>query len=177
MNLVATGGGFLVAGPRRSGVSSTLRVLAVGAAAAGIRTLRVVVRPQPELSGVMDVDVSAGAGELFRALDNHDGPLVLVADDLTDEHPAADVLKAYLAAAGTGHHLLAGCRLDLAARSYRGLIAEVAAFRSGVLLQADAPDGAVLDAMLPRRRGPTRPGRGHLVMLGEVMPLQVSAPT
>lgn len=176
MNLIATGGGFLVAGPRRSGVSSTLQVLAQGAAAAGVRTLRVVVRPQPELSGVMDVDVSAGAGELFRALDNHDGPLVLVADDLTDEHPAADVLKAYLAATGTGHHLLAGCRLDLAARSYRGLIAEVAAFRSGVLLQADAPDGAVLDAVLPRRRGPTRAGRGHLVTLGEVMPLQVSAP-
>lgn len=180
VDLAGPGGGFLVAGPRRSGVSTALRTIARGAAEAGIRTLRVLPRPEPSLPGVEDHLCGAGEvdgrSELWQALDGHDGPLALVVDELTDDHPEANLLHAYLVAAGVGHQLIAGCRLDQAGRSFRGLVGEIAAFRTGVLLQADAPDGAVLDAALPRRRGPGQAGRGHLVVLGQVTPLQLAGP-
>lgn len=173
---LTSAGGWLVAGPRRSGVSTALRALACGAARAGIPVLRTTGRPTAPWPGVGDIPVRAGAAELERRLVDHQGPLLVVVDGLDTDHPAHDLLLRFLAVAGSGQFLIVGVRLDLAVRSHRGVVAEVATHRRGVLLQADAADGSMLDVRLPRRRGPLIPGRGHLVQDGEVAEVQIAVP-
>src|SRR5699024_1991719 len=69
-------GAIVVAGPRRSGVSTALRVLATGAARAGIPVLRLDSHPSsdPDLEGITVVDLRAGSEPLRTALAAHDGP-------------------------------------------------------------------------------------------------------
>lgn len=176
VDLTGAGGGLLVAGGRRSGVSSALAVLAVGAVGAGIPTVRLLLRTAPPLPGAQDLDLRAGPDPLSRFLAGHQGPLLIVADnaDQLVEHPAGELLSRYLTVAGTGQYLALGVRLDLAARSHRGPIAETAAFRTGILLGADSLDGSVLDAVLPKRRTLPPAGRGHLVISGAVQPVQLA---
>ena len=167
---------FLAAGPRRSGVTTALQVLARAAAGTGLSVLRLDARPAPPWPGVPTIDVRDGPEPAKRFLIDHEGPLLLVAEAPEEDDPLAALLLRYLAAAGDGQHLALGCRLDRAQRSHRGLVREAAAFRTGVLLQADVADGHVLDVVLPRRRGQTRPGCGHLVRQGEVVTVQVAQP-
>lgn len=175
LDLTGPGGGVLVAGPRRSGVSGALRVLGLGAAAGGIRVLRALARPSPPLVGVRDVDMRRGTAELIELLVDHHGPLLLVVDEV-DCWLDADtgVLERFLSAAGPGQQLALGCRLDRALRSQRGPVAELAALRTGILLAADASDGGLLGTIVPRRRGPSPPGRGHLVIDGAAQVVQVA---
>ncbi len=175
LDLTGATRGLLVAGPRRSGVSNTLAALACGAAAAGVPVLRAAVGPGPTLPGVEHLVVGAGAGGLMTRLVEHSGPLLLVADEVdrwTDD--GAALLERFLTAAAPGQYLALGVRLDRALRSHRGPVAELAALRTGVLLQADSSDGVLLDATLERRRGPAPPGRGHLVVDGSAVPVQVA---
>ncbi len=176
VDLTGAGGGLLVAGPRRSGVTGTLAVLAGGAAAAGIRTVRLTIRATAPLPGVRDIDLRAGTDPLLTFLAGHTGPLLLVGDNAEElaEQPVAELLLQFLAVAGAGQYLALGTRLDRALRSHRGPIAETAAFRTGVLLGADAMDGIVLDTVLPKRRVPAAPGRGHLVTAGAAVAVQVA---
>ncbi len=169
-------GGLLIAGPTRSGVSTTIRALAAGAVQVGLPVVRLLLRPEPGMPGVADLDLRGGIEILSNHLAGHDGPLVLLADraDELVDHPAAALLLRYLSMAGPGQTLVLGTRLDRAARATRGLLAEVAAYRTGVLLHADAADGRVLDVVLPRRRGPLPAGRGHLVRLASAVPIQIT---
>jgi S-DNA-T family DNA segregation ATPase FtsK/SpoIIIE len=186
VDLQGPGGGFLVAGPRRSGVSSTLVVLGIGAIRAGIPVVRPHYRPLSPLSGARDVDLRQGPTALGRLLADHQGPILLLADDLGEADSPVDdsgrwgsvaaLLERFVTVAGPGQYLALGTRLDRALRAHRGPTAEVAALRSGVLLQADSADGALLDAVLPRRRGPVLPGRGHLIRAGTATRLQVADP-
>lgn len=175
-DLTGLGGGVLVAGQRRSGVSTALAVLAGGAASAGIPVARTLLRPTAPLACARDIDLRPGPAPLLKFLAEHTGPLLLVGDDAAQlaEHPAAELLTRFLGVAGAGQYLALGCALDVAVRSHRGPIAETAAFRTGVLLGADAFDGAVLGAVLPRRRTAARPGNGHLVLGGSACPVQVA---
>ena len=174
LDLTGPGGGLLVAGPRRSGVSTTLRRCALGAAAAGLIVLRLTRRPVDRWPGVAELDTADGGTNLQHRLQAHQGPLLLVADSWTDDDPTTTVLQRFLNVAGPGQYLLLGTRLDLATRSYRGLTAETAAFRSGILLHAGSGDGHLLDTVLPRRTGVAPPGRGHLIVAGAAVPLQVA---
>ncbi|MGI8417379.1 MAG: FtsK/SpoIIIE domain-containing protein [Nakamurella sp.] len=175
-DLAGQGGGILIAGPRRSGVSTALAVLAAGAAAAGTPVVRTTLRRTAALPGVQDIDLRGGSAPLLEFLAEHTGPLLLVGDDAVAlaEHSAAELLTRFLGVAGDGQYLLLGCRLEAAVRSHRGPIAETAAFRTGVLLGADAVDAAVLGTVLPRRRAPARPGNGHLVLAGDSCPIQLA---
>ncbi len=175
IDLAGPGGALLISGPRRSGVSTVLSVLAAGAVEAGIRVVRGSHRPVSPLPGVLDIDLRAGTAGLRTVLAEHQGSILLVADDVPDwSETGADLLERFVTVAGPGQYLALGCRLDLALRAHRGPIAEVAALRSGVLLQAEAADGALLDARIPRRTGPFRAGQGHLVHRGEAVPIQVA---
>lgn len=169
-------GALLVAGPPRSGVSTTLLTLATGASQVGLPVVRLLLRAEPACPGVIDLDLRAGATALQQLLSAHQGPLVLLADRADDlaENAAADLLTRYLSTAVSGQILVLGSRLDRAVRATRGLIAEAAAHRCGVLLQADGPDGRLLDVTLPRRRGPLPAGRGHLVLHGSATPIQIA---
>lgn len=180
-DLSGAGGGLLVAGPRRSGVSTALAHLLTGAAAAGLPAARVLTgdhRPHP-LPGVRDLRQPAEVateGELLTFLAAHEGPLLLAVDDadrLTDTS-LGEVLTRFLSVAGRQQFLALGARLDEAGRTHRGPIAATAGFRTGVLLGADSFDGAVLGAQVPRRTGPARTGRGHLVIEGVAQQVQVA---
>jgi S-DNA-T family DNA segregation ATPase FtsK/SpoIIIE len=179
VDLGGPGGGFLIAGPRRAGVSTALELLAINARAAGLTVIRAVVKNIVKLPGVRDVDLRHAADELRQQLVEHEGPLLLIADDIgNDQWPddATALLERFVTVAGPGQYLAIGTRLDRASRAHRGLIAEVAAFRSGLLLQPDSSDGGLLDIVLPRRRGQLPPGRGYLVQQGRATPLQVALP-
>ncbi|WP_029138759.1 FtsK/SpoIIIE domain-containing protein [Nakamurella lactea] len=178
VDLTGAGGALLLAGRRRSGVSNTLAVLGGRAAAAGIRVVRATLRPAEPVPGVADLDLRGGAAPLVTLLAGHQGRLLLLADDADRfaDHPAGEVLVRFLTVAGAGQYLALGVRLDLAARSHRGLVAEAAAFRTGVLLGADAVDGTVLETALPRRRVPAAPGRGHWVLAGHPTEVQIASP-
>ena len=185
LDLTGSGGGLLVAGPRRSGVSSTLTVLAMAAATAGIPVVRACLRPIPPLPRPVssaqrwvqprDFDLRDGATHLRQLLAEHEGPILLTADE-ADSWPedGSALLERFVTVAGPGQYLAVGTRLDRALHCHRGPIAEVAMFRTGILLQADSADGALLDAVLPRRQGQLPAGRGHLVVSGQVTPIQVA---
>ena len=175
VDLAGRGGGLLVAGPRRSGVSNTLAVLASGAAVAGLRVVRGCIHQADPLPGVEDVDLRSGGGRLRELLVEHVGAILLVADDVHAwPDDAGALLERFLAVAGPGQHLAVGVRLDRALRCAGGPVRELAALRTGVLLQADTADGALLDAALPRPRGRPPVGRGHLVLGGCAVPVQVA---
>ncbi len=177
VDLTGPGGGLLIAGPRRSGVSTTLTVLATGAAVAGITVVRGCLQPVAALPRVRDLNLRGGVADLRRLLAEHQGSILLVADD-ADSWPddGADLLERFLTVAGTGQYLAIGSRLDRALRSRRGPVWEAAALRTGVLLHADSADGVLLDAIIPRRRGHLPAGRGHLIVTGRAAPLQVAQP-
>ncbi len=181
VDLSGPGGALLVAGPRRSGISTALATLSTQAAAAGIPVLRTylgTVAALPDGAGpsVTTVDLRDDPESLRAALVAHRGPLLLVVDDADEvsELPAAELLVRFLAVAGPAQHLLLGARLDRALRAHRGPIAEAATFHRGLLLQAGATDGTLLGATLPRRRPQVTPGRGHLVDADRVVPIQVA---
>ena len=177
LDLTGPGGGLLVTGPRRSGVSTALHALALGAAASGIRVVRAAARPATTLPGVLDVDLRSGVEPLRRLLVDHEGPILVLADGLEGavwSDDALALLERFVTVCGPAQYLAVGARLDRALRSHRGLIAEVAAFRSGVLLQPDSADGSLFDVTVPRRRGRPPPGRGFLIRQGRAVPLQVA---
>jgi S-DNA-T family DNA segregation ATPase FtsK/SpoIIIE len=186
VDLGGPGGGFLVAGPRRSGVTTALLVLATGAVAAGITVVRAHPGPLPPLAGAQDLDLRRGPEGLERLLTDHRGAILLVVDDFGGAEAAipdgggarslSALLERFVTVAGPGQYLALGSRLDRAVRAHRGPVAEVAAMRCGLLLQADSADGGLLDAVLPRRRGRMVPGRGHLIRPGTVEPVQVAEP-
>jgi S-DNA-T family DNA segregation ATPase FtsK/SpoIIIE len=168
--------GVLGAGPRRSGVTTTLATLAVQAVRAGLPVLRMSARPGGSIAGVTDLDLRDGTGPLRARLAAHDGPLVFLVDDPTGAAAPelSAVLLQYLAVAGSRQALVLGTRLDVARRSGRGVVGQLLAERTGVLLQPEASDGLLVDTVLPRRRPVLRPGRGVLLSDGAVVELQVT---
>lgn len=188
LDLAGEGGAILVAGPRHSGVTTALAMLAGQAAAAGIPVLRVLtrycrsggddddhrVRPAP----VIDIPCQDGPEPLRAALAAHQGPVLVVADHhgLGDDHPAAEILERFLTVCGPGQHLAIGARLEVLARARRGHLRAAISHRRGLLLSPDRTDGALFDLALPPRRGFALPGRGVLVGSGPPLPVQVALP-
>ncbi|MEO7125843.1 MAG: FtsK/SpoIIIE domain-containing protein [Nakamurella sp.] len=180
VDLTGPGGGIIVAGPRRSGVSNTLRIIAGQASAAGIPVINVCIEPTPATSdaaGVVAVSCRNGTKGLATLLSAHDGPLLLMADHhgLGDEHPAATLLEQFLAVCGAGQFLLVGARNDAMQRSRRGHLRAAASYRQGLLLAPDQADGAMLDLVLPRRlAGLVSAGCGVWAWNGVSVPVQVA---
>lgn len=163
-------GAFLVVGPRGSGVSNTLAVIS-----AASTTRPVVAAVLREPLRAEEVDVRGGPEPLARRLAGCPGPVLLVVDDAHrfENHPAADLFEQFLTRPAPGRTLVLGVRTDALARAYRGFLREAAGFRHGILLQPSPADGTLLEAPLPRRPGPIRPGRGYLCDRGTVTPIQV----
>lgn len=168
---------LLVAGPRRSGVTTALATFTAAALACAVPVLQIVRTPGTSAAaGLRQISTRNGPAELESAFGRHEGPLLVIADDSHELHetPAGAVLAKFLQFAGPGQNLILGVRADRLGRSYRGLIAELAAMRRCVLLQPDGQDGAAFDLQLPRRRRPGPPGRGLLVDCGLAIPIQVA---
>jgi S-DNA-T family DNA segregation ATPase FtsK/SpoIIIE len=178
-DLTGPGGGIVVAGPRRSGVSNTLRVLARQAARGRIPTLWVAADPaaaDPNLPGMTIIPCRSSTDALTAALRAHQGPLLLVADHggIGDDHPAADLFQRFLTVCGPGQHLLVGARTDALMRSRHGHLQAAASFRRGVLLAPDQSHGPLLDLVLPKRSGPVAAGRGVWTWDGTTVPAQIA---
>jgi S-DNA-T family DNA segregation ATPase FtsK/SpoIIIE len=203
LDLSGAGGALVVAGPRRSGVTSTLHTVAFAAEAAGIPVMRVGAaigrtRSQAEThaAGAPGSTV-VGAPALRAALSAHTGPLLLLIDDLIPGSPGspqgsgreaidragirenediADLLSRFCGHCEMGQYLVVGTRIEELATSFRGPIADAAAFRHGILLDASGADGLALGTRLPARSAPMPPGRGYLVQGGAATALQVAKP-
>jgi S-DNA-T family DNA segregation ATPase FtsK/SpoIIIE len=178
-DLTGPGGGIVIAGPRRSGVSNTLRVLARQAARGRIPTLWVAADPaaaDPNLPGMTIIPCRSSTDALTAALRAHQGPLLLVADHggIGDDHPAADLFQRFLTVCGPGQHLLVGARTDALMRSRHGHLQAAASFRRGVLLAPDQSHGPLLDLVLPKRSGPVAAGRGVWTWDGTTVPAQIA---
>jgi len=191
LDLLEDGPGFLVAGPRRSGRSTTLLVLAGAALAAGYRVGVLTPRRSPlrELRGagvVAALDGDAGREETaaaFAALAPGPGlaPSLLLVDDLEvlgqDGH-LPDAATAHLETLrDTGCAVVAAGSPDDLAGLYRGPVVALKRRRTGVLLGPRTPaDGDLFGVRLPRAclGGPA--GRGVLVRAGTAEPVQVLVP-
>jgi S-DNA-T family DNA segregation ATPase FtsK/SpoIIIE len=187
----AGGGCMLVAGPPRSGRSTTLVTLLRQA----VRTGRPPVVAAPPRS-----PLAAAAAELRLPVLRPDSPdpgprpatggLLLVDDcEAFADRPVGERLTGWLRgtdspAAAAFAAVVAG-RSDELAAAYRGVGAEVRRGQCGVLLRPGPLDGELLGVRLPRRPSAGPPGRGVIVgdpawgspfTDAEPVPVQVAAP-
>ncbi|GAA2487937.1 FtsK/SpoIIIE domain-containing protein [Terrabacter carboxydivorans] len=173
-------GRVLVAGPLRSGRSSTLAVIGAGLVAQGRHVAVVCPRRSPlstwaAASGVLQL-THLDADDLVAAR-QADADLCVLVDDgeLVDGSPVERALleMARLVDTTEGAVVLAA-ELTRANGAFRGLVPEVARDGLGVLLGASAPsDGDVLGVRLDPGTV-RRPGRGHLVVDGCATAVQVA---
>jgi len=167
-------GGFLVAGPARSGRSTALVAVATS-----LHRDVLVVAPRPSpLRDLPSLGV-VSPEELPGVLTDVAGPVALVIDDaeLITDPAATDALEVFARSArDRGAVLVAAATTeDLLANSYRGWLATLRRTRTGLLLNPSSHvDGEVFGLRLPRSvRGGSPPGRGLLVVRGESAPAQV----
>ena len=173
----------VVAGTRRSGVTTALRSVA-----GRVDARRVLLTDRPEAADLWDLvldPLDLGTAEQLRTLVGGDGRRTLVAVDGTDrllDGPVGreldEVLLMCVPAPSSGVRLLLGGDADLLGRCFAESWTRARAGRSGLLLRAD-PDlhGTLLHAELPRRDElPARPGRGWCVGPDGAEPLQVFLP-
>jgi S-DNA-T family DNA segregation ATPase FtsK/SpoIIIE len=172
----------LVAGPARSGRSTTLMTqAAVLRRAGGVRLAGTASRRSP-LRGCTDLDDFAEPGgataALLARLRSEPGPTVLFVDD-AESYEDGDQAIASLLGAGRGNlHVIAAGRADSLRTVYGGWIQTVRRSRTGLLLRPSVDlDGDLLGARLPRR-APVQlgVGRGYLVHNGDLEIVQVASP-
>jgi DNA segregation ATPase FtsK/SpoIIIE, S-DNA-T family len=177
------GPGLTIAGPPRSGRSSTLVTMATWLLEAGTPVLALTPRRSPLRSlqgrggviGVLDGEATPEA--VTAAVAGLDQFVVLVDDaELLFNGPLSAPLEKILASGRDGDHglIIAGATGDLT-RAYSGFIKEALKSRCGVLTAVDSPgDGDLFGVRLPRNAGPGPLGRGLLVRPGTAAPLQLA---
>ncbi|SEG90694.1 DNA segregation ATPase FtsK/SpoIIIE, S-DNA-T family [Thermomonospora echinospora] len=191
VDLLNEGPGFVVAGPPRSGRSTTLLTIvgslldpAVGGGLVPVllltprRSPLSALKGHPGVLGVLDAD--AAEDDLLDAVGEEHRYVVVVDDaELLDETALDDALRGVLRTARDGEHavVIGGTTEDLG-RGYRGFLSDARRSRSGVLLSADSPDdGELFGLRLPRNAGLAGPtGRGLLVLQGSTSQIQVALP-
>ncbi len=180
------GPGILVAGPAKSGRSTTLVTMLTSLLGQGWQAVILSPRRSPlrGLSGAAGVravlDGEASPEDLREAWEAVPSPRVLVVDDIELFAPGSmldDGLGEILVAArdGGGAILAAGTTEDLTA-VYRGFGLDIRRSRSGVLLTPTGySDGDLFGLRLPRSTGgPAPAGRGLLVRAGAAEAVQVA---
>ncbi|MEU8346801.1 FtsK/SpoIIIE domain-containing protein [Spirillospora sp. NPDC048832] len=191
VDLLNEGPGFAVAGPPRSGRSTTLRTIvhslldpAVGGGLVPVVLLtprRSPLRALADRPGVLGVlTADSDPDDLTDAIGDEHRYAVIVDDaELLDETDMDDALRDVLRTARDGEHavVIGGTTADLG-RGYRGFLSDTRRSRSGVLLSIDSPDdGDLFGLRLPRNAplgGPT--GRGLFVATGQQTQIQVALP-
>ncbi|MEU8800359.1 FtsK/SpoIIIE domain-containing protein [Spirillospora sp. NPDC048819] len=191
VDLLNEGPGFAVAGPSRSGRSTTLRTIVhslLDPAVGGGLVPVVLVTPRrsplrllsghPGVLGLLTSD--SDADDLAEAIGDEHRYAVIVDDaELLDETDLDDALRDVLRTARDGEHavVIGGTTADIG-RGYRGFLSDTRRSRSGVLLSIDSPDdGDLFGLRLPRNAplgGPT--GRGLFVATGATTQIQVALP-
>ncbi|GAA2624262.1 FtsK/SpoIIIE domain-containing protein [Actinomadura fulvescens] len=191
IDLLNEGPGFVVAGPPRSGRSTTLRTIVqslLDPSVAGGLVPVVIITPRrsplrlldgrPGVLGLLSAD--SEEDDLTSAIGDEHRYVVVVDDaELLDETELDDALRTVLRTARDGEHavVIGGTTEDLG-RGYRGFLSDARRSRSGLLLSVDSPeDGDLFGLRLPRNAtlgGPT--GRGLFVAAGATTQIQVALP-
>ena len=192
VDLLAQGPGAVVAGPARSGRSSTLVTAARSLLERDTPVLVVTPRRSPlrDLAGTPGVlavldgngkPLDGSPGEPIQALVAGRSRYVVVVDDaelLSPDTPTGMALEEILRTGRDEEHglLIAGATGDLAT-AYRGFVAETRKSRTGLLLSVQSPaDGDLFAVRLPRGAVGGPPGRGLLITSGAVTPVQAAVP-
>lgn len=168
---------LLVAGPGRSGRSTTLTLIATAARklAPSARILAVAPRPSP-LRLHPAIDTVVRSTEELGDLPT-EGPVVVLVDD-ADEVDDGGRLGAVIEARTAGITIVAAGRTDALRGAHRHWTKGIRSGRRGIILKPfDSADGDVLGIRLPRSARPfTTNGRGYLVDGGEARLVQVACP-
>ena len=177
VDLSQTTPGLLVAGPPRSGRSTTLLTLAAGLRVGGLPIIAVAPRASP-LRKLPDCLIGTEAGAVLEERLG-DGRVALLVDDaelLVDSALAPVLERAVRGARDAGTVVLVAGTTDELVTGYRGFVVDLRRARAGILLSPQtAGDGDLLGVRLSRATGgDVRPGRGLLVLRGQVEPLQVA---
>ncbi|WP_433252040.1 FtsK/SpoIIIE domain-containing protein [Streptosporangium sp. CA-135522] len=181
VDLLAHGPGAVVAGPSRSGRSSVLLTAAHSLLARGTPVALVTPRRSPlctlvDAPGVLAVlDTN---GDLAEAVAGQERYVVIVDDAelISADTPLGAALEQVLRTGRDGEHglIVGGTTGDLTT-AYRGFAAEARKARTGLLLSVQSPaDGDLFTIRLPRGAVGGPPGRGLLVTLGSVTPIQAA---
>jgi DNA segregation ATPase FtsK/SpoIIIE, S-DNA-T family len=181
VDLLAHGPGAVIAGPPRSGRSSALLTATQSLLSRGIPTVLVTPRRSPlctlvDAPGVLAV-LDAN-GDLNEAVAGQERYVVIVDDAelIVADSPLGMALEQVLRTGRDGEHglIVGGTTGDLAT-AYRGFVAEARKARTGLLLSVQSPaDGDLFTVRLPRGAVGGPPGRGLLVTLGSVVPIQTA---
>jgi DNA segregation ATPase FtsK/SpoIIIE, S-DNA-T family len=180
-------GHFLVAGPYRSGRSTTLATIAAALhrSSKGSRFHLIATRgPLLSQRGWEQVVTNPLALEdyvdgLDALMDRDEEVLVFVddAEDLVDATGGQSLERVIKQARDNQVRFIAAGESRALARAFGGWVAELRKDRRGLLLDPDADvDGALLGVRLPRARQAHPPGRGYLVHRGECELVQVAQP-
>jgi S-DNA-T family DNA segregation ATPase FtsK/SpoIIIE len=187
VDVFAGDGGFLIAGPPRSGRTTASRIISESAHAAGIDLLviagrRSMLTQSAQARGVRVIPCEAGT--VNASVDQVFAPSLpelIVIDDaerLTDT-PLGDAVCALLQDARCA--VVATSRAEDLHVSFRGICATIRRSQVGLLLNPGPADGDLLGVRVPSRRQLWQPGRGVLVTdntrqrTGEGLPIQVYA--
>jgi S-DNA-T family DNA segregation ATPase FtsK/SpoIIIE len=190
LDLFASPGTFLVAGPPRSGRTTALTVLGKQLKSANIEIL-VAAPARSELArfaysaGIPVWDDGAGR-DSFTATPAG-GRVILIDDaEIFVDTPVGAALEDIVRRTDADQVAVVAARTDDLAVAYRGLLFEAQRGRTGLLLQPTAADGEVLGVRLKRSRTSMLPGRGVLVgdlprltglaVSGGLIPVQVATP-
>jgi S-DNA-T family DNA segregation ATPase FtsK/SpoIIIE len=156
----------LVLGPARSGRTTAL--VTIGRLARSV----VVVGAGSAVAAALDTEPIEPSA-LAAALAQRGPTLVLIDDCLNVEDPTGDLAR-LIRRPPEGVHLVASAHPGRLRQAYGHWAADLAASRTGVLLQPDPLDGDLLGAPLPGRlRRIDVPGRGFLVADGHARLVQL----
>lgn len=167
--------GALIAGPPRSGRTTTLATIAHRLQDRPVCWIDGGGRPPALPHGIEVLDATAPE-TLATWLNAHPGGAVLV-DDLDEllGSPIDDLLADYLQhGRRTGGIVCATGQSDTLANAFRGAVSELRRRQTGIILQPGRRDGDLLGATLGPAGRP-QPGRGALVIRGRAVPIQVAA--
>ncbi|HEX3516042.1 MAG TPA: cell division protein FtsK, partial [Trebonia sp.] len=184
LDLLDEGPGLTVAGPARSGRSTTLLTMAKSLLAQSTPLLVVTPRRSPlrSLDGEDGVIKVLGADtkpeDITAAVDGMERFAVIVDDaELLFNGPLSAPLEKLLASGRDGEHglIIAGSTGDLG-RAYSGFIKESLKSRCGVYTAVESPnDGDLFGVRLPRNAAGGGPlGRGLLIRPGTMTPIQLA---
>ena len=183
IDVAEEGPGIVVAGPPRSGRSTTLITMARSLIAQQTPVLLIAPRRSPLRSlegtpGVLAVLGSELDVEYLRATLNPLDRYVVLVDDaeMLYNAPNSEILERIIVSGRDADHglILAGNTADLGS-CYSGFIAAARKSRCGVLVAVDtADDGDLFGVRLPRHAGPGPLGRGLLFRTGRAAPIQLA---
>lgn len=186
IDLLADGPSFVIAGPPRSGRSTTLLTLTRSLLAQQRPVLLITPRRSPlrDLAGSPGVlavlDAESDPGTLLSAIGDRTRYVVVVDDaELLRDTPLDDALADLLRTARDGGHglILAGTTDDLKS-IYRGLTTDALRSRSGLLLATQSPDdGDLFGIRLPRDTTAGPPGRALLIRAATTEPVHIALPS